>query len=264
MAVLLLLLYQAVELGIGLLAVVIAVPVANLLVPSLLILVLRLLLAVGAALAATRLGPVPSYSRWHWCVAALAPTVGGNHLWARGYRTTFVETYRIPTGAMEPTILSGDYLLATKWAYGWREPFSGRVVSGARRPERGELLVFRYPEDRTRAFIKRCIGLPGETVEIRGRIVLIDRKPLNEAYAHFLRRDGAEEDASDLRRNWGPALVPPGSYFVLGDNRDNSKDSRYWGFVEDDDLLGRAVVVSWSIDSAGPTARWQRIGRRLE
>jgi signal peptidase I len=223
-ALLLLLFFPPAELAAFILAVVVPVPVANIVIPAVLSLALRALLAHDAARAASRFGPdrpVPLFSRWYSCLTAVLLIAALSRLWAHAYRATLVEAYKIPTGAMQPTIAIGDRLLAVKWAYGWREPVLGRVIFGARQPKRGELVVFRYPEDRTRAFLKRCIGLPGETVEIRDKKVFIDGKPLDEPYAQFL-------ESAPPRDNWGPNGVPPDAYFVLGDNRDNSADSRFW------------------------------------
>jgi signal peptidase I len=193
-----------------------------------------------------------------------------NLLWALAYRAAFVEAYKFPTGSMEDTILRGDQILAVKWAYGWREPVLGHVIFGARRPKRGELVVFRFPEDRSRPFVKRLIGLPGETVAIRDKKVFINGSPLDEPYARFLEppiRVGDPEygfRGEAKRDNWGPQVVPAGQLFVLGDNRDNSRDSRFWGFLPQDDLLGLGTVVYWSSDPEGGWIRWDRIGRRLE
>jgi signal peptidase I len=272
-ALLLFLLLPPVELAVHILAVAIPFRMANLVIPAALWLVLRALVARDAALTARTLGadtPVRVFSRWYSCVAALLLVVALNTLWAHAYRATLVEAYKISAGSMETTILRGERLLAVKWAYGWRDPLLGRVIFGARRPQRGELVVFRYPEDPSRSFLKRVIGLPGEAVEIRDKRVLIDGSPLDEPYARFLEPPLRHDDPEYGRRsesrgdNWGPMTVPPGEYFVLGDNRDNSRDSRYWGFVEQDDLLGRAALVYWSWDSSGGPVRWERIGRRLE
>jgi len=246
--------------------------------------------ARGAARAASEFPtdrPLPFFSRWSSCLAAVGLAAGVSLFWVHGYRTTFVEAFKIPTGAMEPTIRIGDHLLAVKWAYGWREPAFGHLISGARQPKRGELVIFRFPEDRSRVFIKRCIGLPGDTVEVRGRTVLIGGKPLDEPYVQFLEpprgSTGFDSGWPDPRGNWGPQVVPVDRYFVLGDNRDNSRDSRFWGFVPQEDLLGRATVVYWSYEatreeyhrtgssqwlrdtlSTFGRTRWERIGRRLE
>ncbi len=287
--VLLLLLFPVAELSTFLVVVLIPVPVMCVAIPAVLNLALHLGFARGAARAASGFPPdrsLPFFSRWYSCLSAVVVAAGLSLLWVHGYRTTFVQAFKIPTGAMEPTILIGDRLMVVKWAYGWREPLFGHVISGARQPKRGELVVFRFPEDRSRAFIKRCIGLPGETVEVRAGTVFIDGKPLHEPYVRFLRPyglAGQESDVSDSSRNWGPEVVPGGQYFVLGDNRDNSRDSRFWGFLPQEDLLGRASLVYWSyratrgeFDETDPMeslkdslsalgrTRWNRIGRRLE
>ena len=253
----------ATELAIYMLAVLLPFALANILIPAALVLMVRACVAYDAIrVARSPVMPVPRLSRWHFCVLAIAVGSGTNVLWATAYRTSVVQAFKIPTGAMQPTILVGDHLFAVKWAYGWREPLSGRVFAGSRQPKRGDLVVFRFPEDPSRPFLKRMIGLPGETVEIRNRVVFVNGAPLTEPYVQFLRPTD-EADAVSLADNWGPHTVPVESYFVLGDNRDNSRDSRYWGFVPQDLLLGRAAIVYWSQDASG-VIRWGRIGRRLE
>jgi signal peptidase I len=287
---LLLLLFPAAELSVYLLAVLVPVAVVCVVIPAVLSLALRLVFARGAAYAASgfpadRARPV--FSRWYSCLTAVVLAAGPNLAWAHGYSTTFAQAFKIPAGGMEPTLLIGDHLFVAKWTYGWRDPVFGRLISEPRQPKRGELLVLRFPEDRSRVFIKRCIGLPGETVEIRGRTVLIGSKPLDEPYVKFLEASYASGEPDlrqdDPRGNWGPQTVPPDMYFVLGDNRDNSRDSRFWGFVPQEDLLGRAAVVYWSYDatreehrrtklsewvrdtlSSFGRTRWERIGRRLK
>jgi signal peptidase I len=285
---LLLLLLPVVELSIFLLAVLIPVAVVCVVIPAALTLALHVLFARGAARAARRFPadrPVPVFSRWYSCLAAVVVAAGPSQLLAHGYRTTFVQAFKIPTGGMEPTIRIGDHLLVVKWAYGWHDPVLGRLISDAKQPKRGELLVFRFPEDRSRVFIKRCIGLPGETVEVRGTAVLVGGRPLSEPYVQFLEAPLPSHlvGQADPRGSWGPQTVPADMYFVLGDNRDNSRDSRFWGFVPQGDLLGRATVVYWSYEatreeyrrtdlsewvkhnlSVFGRTRWARIGRRLE
>ncbi len=206
-AVLLLVAYPAVECVILVLAAVVGVQPANIpaniLVPAALTIALRTLLAQNAARTAHGFGaggPVTVFSRWYWCVAAVVLVAAAvNPLWRRVLRTTFVEPYKIPTGSMEDTILRGDHLLAVKWAYGWRDPVLRRVVFRARQPARGELVVFLFPEDRTRAFLMRLIGLPGETVEIRDKRVFVNREPLDEPYAHFLELPVRHDDPEYAR-----------------------------------------------------------------
>jgi signal peptidase I len=171
-------------------------------------------------------------------------------------RTFAVQAFKIPTGSMEPNLLIGDHLLVNKVVY---SPSLGPLedaLFAKKRIERGHVVVFKFPEDPTRDFIKRVIGLPGETVEVRGRQVLVNGTPLDEPYAHFidtpLRPDDAEYVAragGSVRDDWGPQVVPEGQLLVLGDNRDNSRDSRYWGFLPVDQVKGRALLVYWSYEA---------------
>jgi signal peptidase I len=281
----LLLLFPVAELCVMSLAVGIPLSTANVAIPAALVLAMRLWFARGAARRARAFPterPLPFFSRWYSCVAAVLLAPCPTSLWAHAYRNSLVQSFKAPAGSMEPTILIGDHLLAVNWAYGWRDPVFGRTFAGARSPQRGDLVVFRYPDDRSREFIKRCIALPGEVVEVRGRTVYIGGKALDEPYARFLTTPATEPEETDERNAWGPQLVPAGQYFVLGDNRDNSRDSRFFGFVPQDDLLGRASLVYWSYDAprgeyahdwldtieqtlAGfARTRWGRIGHRLE
>src|SRR6185436_7720574 len=169
-------------------------------------------------------------------------------------RTFVVQAFKIPTGSMEKNLLIGDHLLVNKVVY---SPSLGRFedVLLAKKPvQRGHVVVFKFPEDPARDFIKRVIGLPGEKVEIRAKTVYVDGRPLDEPYVHFLAPPLRPEDPEyGLREgrgdDWGPEVVPPGRLFVLGDNRDNSKDSRYWGFLPRDQVKGRALMVYWSYEA---------------
>ena len=170
-------------------------------------------------------------------------------------RTFAVQAFKIPTGSMETNLLIGDHLLVNKLVY---SPSFGPLESallGKREIKRGHVVVFKFPEDPTRDFIKRVIGLPGETVEIRDKKVFIDGEPLEEPYARFLepplRHDDPEYGlrGEGLRDNWGPQVVPAGHLFVMGDNRDNSRDSRFWSFLPADQVKGRALLVYWSYEA---------------
>lgn len=267
-AALLFLLFPAADIVTLLLILLIPIPMANVAVPIALMLALRAFLAAAAARETPRLGteaPVGRFSRWYSLVAAavlMAAVV--NPLWASVFRRTFAQAYAFPTGSMENTILRGDHVLAVRWTYGWRLPLFQGVVFGARPASRGDLVVFPYPEDPGRTFLKRVIGLPGETVEIRRKVVLINGTPLEEPYTRFIEPPREDDPLVRVGEDWGPAIMPAESYFVLGDNRDNSRDSRHWGFVRQGDLLGRARVVYWSVDSETGRIRWDRIGHRLE
>jgi signal peptidase I len=171
-------------------------------------------------------------------------------------RTFAVQAFKIPTGSMEPNLLIGDHLLVNKVVYSASlGPLEDRLL-GKKPIQRGHVVVFKFPEDPTRDFIKRVIGLPGETVEIKEKVVYINGRPLDEPYAHFLepplRPDDPEYGAhrEDVRDNYGPKVVPPGHLFVLGDNRDNSRDSRFWGFLPRDQVKGRALLVYWSYEAS--------------
>ena len=172
-------------------------------------------------------------------------------------RTFAVQAFKIPTGSMEPNLMIGDHLLVNKLVY---SPSFGPLedaLFGKRPIERGHVVVFKFPEDPTRDFIKRVIGLPGETIEIRNKQVYVNGNAIEQPYAHFidapLRPDDPEYtrggEAELIRDTWGPQTVPAGQLLVLGDNRDNSRDSRYWGFLPIDQVKGRALVVYWSYEA---------------
>ncbi|HVO12299.1 MAG TPA: signal peptidase I [Vicinamibacteria bacterium] len=173
-------------------------------------------------------------------------------------RTFAVQAFKIPTGSMQPNLLIGDHLLVNKLVY---SPSAGPWEDWLlrKRPiERRHVVVFKFPEDPSRDFIKRVIGLPGETVEVRNKTVLVDGQPLVEPYAHFIEpplRPDEESRAGSAGDNWGPQVVPAGHLFVMGDNRDNSRDSRFWGFLPRDQVKGRALLVYWSYEASGDEYR---------
>jgi signal peptidase I len=184
-------------------------------------------------------------------------------------RTFVVQAFKIPTGSMEENLLIGDHLLVNKFIFGPSASAVERAVLPMASLKRGQVVVFKYPEEPDRDFIKRVIGLPGETVELREMKVYINGTPLDEPYVHFLAppRGGTEFNevtSYDVRERYGPVTVPPNQYFVMGDNRDNSQDSRYWGFLPRELVKGKALVIYWSYEAgredyqeegAGATAR---------
>ena len=204
-------------------------------------------------------------------------------------RTFVVEAFKIPSGSMERTLLVGDFLLVNKVVYGAEVPGLGRRLPALRTPTRGDVIVFEWPKDRTKNFVKRLVGLPGDTLAMRDGVLIRNGVALAESYvthsdpeadpvwdefrwqSNFLVRSaGAAVAYHPSRNNWGPLVVPGRQYFVLGDNRDNSLDSRYWGFVPDSLLRGRPEVVYFSFapDSADDFAwlthvRWTRLGERV-
>ena len=164
-------------------------------------------------------------------------------------RTWCFQAFKIPTGSMENNLLIGDHLVVNKFLFAPAGP--ERAILPIREVRRGDVVVFKSPEDPERDFIKRVIGLPGETLELRNKRVYIDGEPLDEPYVHFMlppRGDG-ERTSFDVRDNYGPVTVPEGLVFAMGDNRDNSQDSRYWGFLPKDFIKGRALLVYWSFES---------------
>lgn len=167
-------------------------------------------------------------------------------------RTFVVQAFKIPTGSMEQNLLIGDHLLVNKFVFSPTATDAERSLLPVTSINRGDVIVFKYPEDPERDFIKRVIGLPGDVVEVRHKRVYIDGRPLDEPYVYYLRPSSAAASpfgVADLREQYGPVTVPPSEYFVMGDNRDNSQDSRYWGFLPRDLVKGRALVIYWSYES---------------
>ena len=168
-------------------------------------------------------------------------------------RTFVVQAFKIPTGSMENNLLIGDHLLVNKFVYGPAPTGIERTLLPIGTIKRGEVLVFKYPEQPDRDFIKRVIGLPGETLEVRQKKVYINGQPLDEPYTHFLTAPTSsafhEETSFDVREQYGPVTIPPGHYFMMGDNRDNSQDSRYWGFLPRENIKGRALLIYWSYEA---------------
>ena len=166
-------------------------------------------------------------------------------------RTWVVQAFKIPTGSMENNLLIGDHLLVNKFVFGPTTSSIDRALLPIRNIRRGDVVVFKYPDEPERDFIKRVIGLPGETVELRAKKVYIDGQPLDEPYVHFLQpaSEAQEVTSFDVRERYGPVKVPDDQYFVMGDNRDNSQDSRYWGFLPAHYVKGRALMIYWSYES---------------
>lgn len=177
-------------------------------------------------------------------------------------RTFVVQAFKIPSSSMEPTLLVGDHILVNKFIYGIRIPVIGEKILPFSTPQRGDVIVFIYPGDRSKDFIKRVIGLPGDTVEFKDRTIYINDRLIEDPWGVYKSHNPSwRSSAADT---YGPQVVPPGALFVMGDNRDNSQDSRYWGFVPLDDVLGKAFIMYWSWDwdarSLVSKVRWKRIG----
>ncbi len=177
-------------------------------------------------------------------------------------RTFVIQAYKIPSGSMKPTLLIGDHILVSKFNYGIKLPFIRSTLIPVGTPKRGDIVVFIYPEDRSKDFIKRLVGLPGDTVEIRDKQILLNGQPWKET--HGVHSDSLViPGAVQPRDNFGPVKVPEGSLFVMGDNRDESYDSRFWGFVDMKDVLGKALIIYWSWNQEDYSVRWGRIGTIL-
>lgn len=176
-------------------------------------------------------------------------------------RAFVVQAFKIPSGSMLETLQIGDHLLVTKFAYDvrlpsniWLDTTDGKVLMQTGDPERGDIIVFKFPEDERKDFIKRVIGLPGETLEVRDKVVYINGEPIDEPYVHHTKADMAP-----IRDNFGPIVVPENEYFVMGDNREGSYDSRWWGTVKRQKIVGKALVIYWSWGSISDV-RFDRIG----
>ena len=162
-------------------------------------------------------------------------------------RTWVVQAFKIPSGSMEQNLLIGDHLLVNKFVHAPTVSELERTLLPIGDVQRGDVLVFKYPEDPTRDFIKRTIGLPGETIELRQSRVFIDGQPIEEPYLDLMRPGG--KVAADIRGEFGPRIVPEGHLFMMGDNRGDSQDSRYWGPLPIEYVKGRAFVLYWSYES---------------
>ncbi len=164
---------------------------------------------------------------------------------------------------MLPTLQIGDQILVDKLVYGLRVPGLGKLLWRGRAPARGDIVVFVYPVDPDKDFIKRVIAVAGDVVQVRNKVVSINGKKAEDPHAYFADGMGSRH-SSEPRDDFGPVTVPEGQLFVMGDNRDRSYDSRFWGFVDMDDVRGRAFLVYWSWDGKDRWVRWERIGRWIE
>lgn len=155
-------------------------------------------------------------------------------------RPFIVQAFKIPTGSMRPTLLEGDLILVNKFIYGAKVPFTKYKLPKLREPKRGDVIVFIYPEDKKKDFIKRLVGLPKDTIEIKSGTIYVNNEPLlDPAFRRYYYNRG------DIAKEGEKIVVPENSFFVLGDNSGSSKDSRYWGFVPEDNILGKAIVIYW-------------------
>jgi len=173
-------------------------------------------------------------------------------------RAFVIQAFRIPSESMRDTLLVGDFLFVNKFEYGPKIPFTHVRLPGLHPPRRGDVIVFQFPQDPSKDFIKRCIATGGETVEVREKEVYVNGKKLNEPYARHT-DPNIRPAGFDFRDNFGPFTVPKGEMFMMGDNRDNSNDSRYWGTLPMDLVKGRAMFLYWSWDGERNWPRWGRL-----
>jgi len=199
-------------------------------------------------------------------------------------RSFLVEPFRIPSGSMMPTLLDGDFILVNKFGYGIRLPVLNTKIIEVGDPKRGDVVVFRFPRDPSVDYIKRIVGLPGDRIVYRDKVLYINDEPMKQELigtytgtgtgmsmtGHSLRIETLANVRHEiLTRPEQPPRnaefrVPEGHYFVMGDNRDNSNDSRFWGFVPDENLVGKAFMIWMNWDSADKTIRWERLGSFIE
>lgn len=181
-------------------------------------------------------------------------------------RAFVVQAFKIPSSSMEPTLLVGDYLLVNKFIYGLRIPYTDTKFFQFKKPQRGDVIVFIFPVDPSKDFIKRVIGTEGEKVEIIHNKIYINDKLIDDPWGTFRKVSGLEGYLERME-NFGPVIVPKDSLFVMGDNRDNSEDSRFWGFLNVNAVLGKAFIIyfSWDWNAENPfdKVRWPRIGRLI-
>jgi signal peptidase I len=175
-------------------------------------------------------------------------------------RAYVIQAFKIPTGSMKPTLLVGDHILVNKFIYGTGLPFYDKKVLTFKKPEKGDIIVFKYPENPKRDFIKRIIAVEGDVIEARDKVVHVNGGPVKETYAAFLDSD-IKPRGIEPRDNFGPLIVPAGKYFVMGDNRDQSYDSRYWGYVDYKDIRGEALIIYWSWNGERHFPRFKRMGK---
>ncbi len=187
-------------------------------------------------------------------------------------RAFIVEAFKIPSASMENTLLIGDHILVNRFIYGVRMPFTGKIIIPDRHPRDGEIVVFKYPPNPSIYFIKRCVGVPGDVLMMKNKVLYRNGKRVYEPYVihtdpHIYPRNTEYELARTLfgsRDNFGPIKVPPHCYFMMGDNRDNSYDSRYWGFVPEKDIVGKAFLIYASWQWHPFKIRFNRFFKRID
>ena len=177
-------------------------------------------------------------------------------------RTFIVQAFKIPSGSMIPTLMIGDHILVNKFLFGVKIPFTDHILFSFDTPDRLDIIVFKYPEDEDKDFIKRIVGTPGDRISVQNKVLYVNDIPVVEPYIQHT-------DSAILppgvhpRDSFGPSTVPHDQYFVMGDNRDQSLDSRFWGFVDREKIKGKAFMIYWSWDRENTGVRWIRLGKTL-
>ena len=174
-----------------------------------------------------------------------------------------VQAFKIPSGSMIPTLLVGDHLFVNKFIYGVKIPFFRTTIIPITDPKRGDVVVFIYPQDRSKDFIKRVIGTAGDKIEMKNKKLFINDQAYNDPYGVYNDSQIYPAEAQP-RDNFGPVTVPANSLFVMGDNRDHSLDSRFWGFVDLKDVQGKAFILYWSWDAKEKNVRWDRLAKLIK
>jgi signal peptidase I len=186
-------------------------------------------------------------------------------------RTFIVQAFKIPSGSMKNTLLIGDHIQVSKFSYGTHIPneipflnikLFDDIILFSTVPEREDIIVFKFPRDERRDFIKRVIGLPGDLLEVRRQKIYVNGKLLEDSHARHT--EPASDSSLVPRDDFGPVLVPDGYVFVMGDNRENSQDSRYWGFLNVEKIRGKALMIYWSWNRIENWVRFERFGKILE
>jgi signal peptidase I len=186
-------------------------------------------------------------------------------------RTWVFQAFKIPTSSMEKNLLVGDHLIVNKMVFSPAATGLERAIMPSRPIQRGDIIVFKYPKEPDRDFVKRVIGLPGDRLELHRKAISINGQPLPEPYIQVLEPPSASgaPRTDDVREEYGPVTVPPDQYFMMGDNRDNSEDSRYWGFMPASYVKGQALFIYYSVESNDSVAsfvtsvQWDRLFKRV-
>ncbi len=182
-------------------------------------------------------------------------------------RSIFIQAYKIPSGSMEPTLLVGDHLLVNRLSYVVKVPYFDNVIYTLGKPKRGDIIVFRYPENPKVDYIKRVIAVESETIEIKNKVIYINGIIKPDSWGRYIDNQLIPREIAP-RDNFGPYTVPKDAVFAMGDNRDNSQDSRFWGPVRKEHLVGKALILyfSWNNNTTDPfeLIRWSRIGHLIK